>query len=394
MKFKLISLVIATTISSSSFSANEYWYSDGEAIKLSEKNTQAHLTENAGKPVIHIEKPDNNGVSHNFFDEFSVGKKGLFINNKNNADVIINEVISDSQSILSGNIKIVFNNADLIIANPNGITCDGCSTTNVRNTTLITGKITDSANKTDPLSYQTTDGKIQIINTSNFNNNKKNAENNKLSLIANNISIKKSSINVPDIFIKTTETNEYISHKTGEYSQSHTPGILTEDTAEERKPSLLYIDESSSVSSDALKIDANSGHVFNKGNIKSYKNEINLSHVFLSNRGNITSGMSDITSLYSSIYNRGNITAQKLNMSFNDTYRHFDINEKNYIPAQFAFVNDGVIKGGFANIDSRGADLKNDGHINMWGRTNITLHNDYDITGHKLINNGTILNQN
>ncbi|MBT0309860.1 filamentous hemagglutinin N-terminal domain-containing protein [Morganella morganii] len=394
MKIKLISLVIATTISSPSFSANEYWYTDDQKIKLSEKNIQAHLTERVGKPVLHIEKPDSNGVSHNFFDEFSVGKEGLFINNKNKADVIINEVISDSQSVLSGNIRVVFNNADLIIANPNSITCDGCSTTNAPNTTLITGKITDSVNKKDPLSYQSSDSKIEIINTSNINNNyKKNAEKNKLSLIANQIIIKNSTIDIPDVFIKTTETNEYISHKTGTYYHSHTPGILTEETVEERRPSLLYIDESSSILSDKLKIDAHSGHVVNNGSIKSYKNDTNLSHVLFVNSGNITSVISDVTSFYSSMYNRGNITAQKLNMSFNDTHHHFDTSEKEYIPAKFAFVNDGIIKGSFAKIDSRGADLKNNGNIDMWGRTNIALHNEYDMVEHKLINNGTISNQ-
>lgn len=93
------------------------------------------------------------------------------------------------------------------------------------------------------------------------------------------------------------------------------------------------------------------------------------------------------------MYNRGNITAQKLNMSFNDTHHHFDTSEKEYIPAKFAFVNDGIIKGSFAKIDSRGADLKNNGNIDMWGRTNIALHNEYDMVEHKLINNGTISNQ-
>lgn len=395
MKLKLTSAAVALIISSPALSSSEYHYTDNLNIKLSEKNNHAHLTEKMEKPVLHIEQPDNNGVSHNLFDEFNVGKKGLFINNKNKARVIINEVTADTKSVLAGNISVVFNRADLIIANPNGIICNGCSTTNVLHTTLITGKITDDSNKKDPLSYQETDGTIQIMNTSDINRNKNSAvyKNNKLSLIANKIIIKKSTVNLPDVFIKTTKTKEYISHKTGQHLHTHTPGTFTDETIEERKPSLLYIDKSSSVSGKKLKIEANSGIVNNYGNIKSYGSNISLSEVFFSNSGNITSTTSDITSLYSSMYNQGNIIVQKLNISFDDTYRHFDIPGKKYIPAQFALVNDGLIKGGFAGIDSYGADLKNNGEIDMWGRTTVTLHNEYDVTEHKLVNNGTISNQ-
>jgi filamentous hemagglutinin len=57
----------------------------------------------------------------------------------NAAKIIVIEVVSDKPTILAGPIEIYGEKADLIIANPNGIVCNGCAFVNVGRVSLITG---------------------------------------------------------------------------------------------------------------------------------------------------------------------------------------------------------------------------------------------------------------
>ena len=52
---------------------------------------------------------------------------------------ILNEVHSNDPSLLRGPVEVAGNKAQVIIANPSGITCDGCSFLNAQRTTLTTG---------------------------------------------------------------------------------------------------------------------------------------------------------------------------------------------------------------------------------------------------------------
>ena len=113
-----------------------------------------------GVPVVNIKNPNGKGVSQNFYNDFNVSDKGLVLNNSQNvtqtqlggyiegnpnlkngsASLILNEVIGQNPSNLGGYIEVGGVRADVVVANPNGISCNGCGFINTDHATLTTGK--------------------------------------------------------------------------------------------------------------------------------------------------------------------------------------------------------------------------------------------------------------
>ncbi|WP_422615637.1 filamentous hemagglutinin N-terminal domain-containing protein, partial [Photorhabdus hindustanensis] len=127
-------------------------------IKLADKQARVAVRNNL--PIVHIAAPNLNGVSHNYYQEFNVGALGLVLNNATgatqsvlagpikanphfngkSAELIINEVVGTLTSNLQGLLEVVGQKASVFIANPNGITCNGCGFVNTPAVTLSTGK--------------------------------------------------------------------------------------------------------------------------------------------------------------------------------------------------------------------------------------------------------------
>jgi filamentous hemagglutinin family protein len=124
-------------------------------------SNQANIT-NApnGVDIVNIVTPNASGLSHNKFTAYDVSTTGIILNNSathgnsilggtiagnsnitsgSEASVILNEITSTNQSVINGATEVFGNSADVIVANPNGITCKGCTFINTPTSTLTTG---------------------------------------------------------------------------------------------------------------------------------------------------------------------------------------------------------------------------------------------------------------
>ncbi|WP_077315918.1 hemagglutinin repeat-containing protein, partial [Basilea psittacipulmonis] len=125
------------------------------------KNQQPIIIQTAnGLPQVNIQTPNDKGLSHNKYQDFNVDNKGAILNNSHKATqtqqagwvqgnpylahseakVILNEVTSTHPSQLKGYLEVAGKKAEVIIANPNGLHCDGCGTINASRSTMTTGK--------------------------------------------------------------------------------------------------------------------------------------------------------------------------------------------------------------------------------------------------------------
>lgn len=94
-----------------------------------------------GRQAVNI-APGIGGVSNNTYSSFNVSKAGADLNNVGiNARTIVNQVTSTNPSLIQGNINVLGPRANVILANPNGITVDGGSFTNTGHVVLSTGQV-------------------------------------------------------------------------------------------------------------------------------------------------------------------------------------------------------------------------------------------------------------
>lgn len=95
-----------------------------------------------GKTTVTIAPANARGVSHNTYSRFDVPTTGVDLDNATvRAGTIVNEVTSASRSTLEGLLSVLGPQANVIIANPNGITIAGASFANIGGLGLIAGRV-------------------------------------------------------------------------------------------------------------------------------------------------------------------------------------------------------------------------------------------------------------
>ncbi|MCE0829057.1 filamentous hemagglutinin N-terminal domain-containing protein, partial [Buttiauxella sp. A2-C2_NF] len=144
-------------------------------------NQQPQITHSAsGTMQVNIQTPSTGGVSRNTYSQFDVDNHGAILNNshsntqtrlggmvaanpnlaKGEATVILNEVNSRDPSQLKGYIEVAGQKAQVVIANPSGISCDGCGFINANRATLTTG--TPQFSHDNLTGYRVNGGEITI----------------------------------------------------------------------------------------------------------------------------------------------------------------------------------------------------------------------------------------
>ncbi|WP_283190188.1 hemagglutinin repeat-containing protein [Pseudomonas sp. PMCC200344] len=138
-----------------------------------------------GVPIVNIATPNGTGLSHNQFHDYNVGTQGVILNNvatqtgatqlggiivgnpnltnRVAAQTILNEVVGGSPSQLRGYTEVAGQSARVIVANPYGISCNGCGFINTPRVTLTTGKPVLDNGRLDR--FQVDQGSVSIDGT-------------------------------------------------------------------------------------------------------------------------------------------------------------------------------------------------------------------------------------
>lgn len=165
----------------------------GQAVIIARANAQVAADPNApgnqrptvleaanGVPLINIQTPSAAGVSRNTYRQFDVDRSGAILNNarvntqtqlggwvqgnpwlaRGTARVILNEVNASDPSRLNGYVEVAGDRAQVVIANPAGISCDGCGFINADRATLTTGMPIINSGSLE--GYRVQGGAIQI----------------------------------------------------------------------------------------------------------------------------------------------------------------------------------------------------------------------------------------
>ncbi|ETF02389.1 hypothetical protein W822_14720 [Advenella kashmirensis W13003] len=132
------------------------------ANKAMPTHTQPSIVTTAnGLPQVNIQTPNSAGVSMNNYSQFDVQPSGAILNNSrtstqtqlagwiqgnpllttDSARVIVNQIQSSNPSLLRGYIEVAGQRAQVVMANPAGISCEGCGFIHADRAVLTTGQV-------------------------------------------------------------------------------------------------------------------------------------------------------------------------------------------------------------------------------------------------------------
>lgn len=300
-------------------------------------------------PVVNIATPNGAGISHNTYKDFNVGPQGAVLNNATHggktqlgveiysaqgntylkgkpAELIINEVIGGSRSELQGKLEVFGNKANVMIANPNGITCDGCGFINAPGVTLTTGKPQfDKQGALEALEVKkggvTIGGKgldgsgadyVDIISRATELNGKINAQNLSLTQGANRISFKDGSIKPiagegakPQLAVDTKALGGMYANKIRLVANEDGVGVNLKDLTSKQRDITLSVNGRIELGNIQAATDLNAS-----------AREIHISS------GVKVRGERDVTMAADTLNNNGNVTAHRDMRVFADTVRN------------------------------------------------------------------------
>ena len=155
-----VSIAVSIVVGAYSFMLSTAAYAQIITSPSVAANLRPTLLQTAnGLPQVNIQTPSAAGVSRNVYSQFDVQSNGVILNNSRisvqtqqggwvqgnpwlatgSARVILNEVNSSNPSYLNGYVEVAGQRAEVVIANPSGISVNGGGFINTSKTTLTTG---------------------------------------------------------------------------------------------------------------------------------------------------------------------------------------------------------------------------------------------------------------
>ncbi|KUI97353.1 hypothetical protein VRK_35420 [Vibrio sp. MEBiC08052] len=142
----------------------------GQVVAGNEKSgaEQVSVSQRSNQYYIQIAKANDYGVSLNYFDSFDTQGKDIVLLNSPVMNVKVAQapaqtivlIVNDSQLASIKNIRVEGHAADIVLAAPKGIRCDGCSIANAERVTLATGTIKSDYGELETIKI--TNGSMEI----------------------------------------------------------------------------------------------------------------------------------------------------------------------------------------------------------------------------------------
>ncbi|MDC5432924.1 filamentous hemagglutinin N-terminal domain-containing protein [Acinetobacter baumannii] len=362
-----------------------------------------------GTTQVNIQTPSAGGVSRNTYTQFDVGQEGAILNNSRNntqtqiggwvqgnpwlatgeAKVILNEVNSSNPSQLKGYIEVAGKQAQVVIANPSGLICDGCGVINADRFTLTTGQAVMNQGYLE--SFRVREGQVTIegkgLNGSltPYTDIYTRALKVNAGLYANELNtvLGQNDIQVKDqVTPKITATTGPTSTPqpnfaldVGQLGGMYAGKIFLVGTEQG-----LGVRNAGSINSTQSTLTLNAkGDLVNSGNLIANKDQVQLKAQNIQNTGNISSATSQISVESQNLNNSGLISsADELHLQNQNT-----ITNSGTLNAARIAINSTKLKnsGSIEQTGLQGLDLKSGSMTNLGGKIGIAKSNTGGGTG-------------
>ncbi|QNW95819.1 hemagglutinin repeat-containing protein [Acinetobacter seifertii] len=353
-----------------------------------------------GTTQVNIQTPSAGGVSRNTYTQFDVGQEGAILNNSRNntqtqlggwvqgnpwlakgeAKVILNEVNSNNPSQLKGYIEVAGKQAQVVIANPSGLICDGCGVINADRFTLTTGQAVMNQGYLE--SFRVREGQVTIEGKG-LNGSltpytdiyaralKVNAGlyANELNTVLGQNDIQVKDQVAPQITATTATTTTpppNFALDVGQLGGMYAGKIFLVGTEQG-----LGVRNAGTINSNqsTLTLNAN-GDLVNNGNLIANKDQVQLKAQNIQNTGNVSSANSQISIESQSLDNSGLISsADELHLNQQNS-----LSNSGTLNAARLVIDAGSLKnsGSIEQTGLQGLDLKSGSMTNLGGKIGIT----------------------
>ncbi|WP_353887592.1 hemagglutinin repeat-containing protein [uncultured Acinetobacter sp.] len=380
------------------------------ADKSAPTSQQATILNSAnGTTQVNIQTPSAGGVSRNTYTQFDVGQEGAILNNSRNntqtqiggwvqgnpwlakgeAKVILNEVNSSNPSQLKGYIEVAGKQAQVVIANPSGLVCDGCGVINADRFTLTTGQAVMNQGYLESFRVRegqvTIDGKGLNGSLTPFTDIYTRALKVNAGLYANELNtvLGQNDIQVkdqvaPQITATTDATSAPISNfalDVGQLGGMYAGKIFLVGTEQG-----LGVRNAGTINSTQgmLSLNAN-GDLVNTGNVIANKDQVQLKAQNVQNTGNVSSATSQISVESQNLDNAGLISsADELHLNQQNRLNNSGtLNAARVVIDATSLKNSGSIE----QTGTQGLDLKSGSMTNLGGKIGIAKNTTGSGTG-------------